>query len=146
MESLRQMIKDCLLLEKEIYLKEIAEKSELKVKLENNIQDLKSKIRNYEITKQKCIYENSNLTRMIKLLGESNDRYVHRNEEMLILFEEIQQIKRNIDSIIQDTVLIKKCISDEKDNINNLHISIQKMNRNISEINVSVFIFIYVSL
>ena len=51
MESLRQMIKDCLLLEKEIYLKEIAEKSELKVKLENNIQDLKSKIRNYEITK-----------------------------------------------------------------------------------------------
>ena len=140
------MIKDCLLLEKEIYSKEIAEKSELKVELENNIQDLKSKIRNYEITKQKCIYDNTNLTRMIKLLGESNDRYVHRNEEMLMLFEDIQQIRSNIDSITQDTLSIKKCINEEKDNIKNLQILIQKMNRNISEINVSIVIFICVSL
>lgn len=138
------MIKDCLLLEKELYSKEIAEKSELKVDLENNIQDLKSKIRNYEIIKQKCIYDNTNLTRMIRLLGESNDRYVHRNEEMLTLIEEIQQIKSNIDSITQDTVSVKKSILNEKENIKNLQLLIQKMNRNISDVNVSIFIFICV--
>ena len=141
-DNLRKMIENVLQLERECCAKEIAEKKEIKEEIKENIKELKSSLRNYEIIKQKCIYENTNLKRMIKLLSESNDRYIQRKEEIEQLINDIKVLSEGIKLVWEETSYIKKCIEDEKENIENIKKSIRKMNKNISQVNVSYIIFI----
>lgn len=141
-DNLRKMIENVLQLERECCAKEIAEKKEIKEEINDNIKELKSTLRNYEIIKQKCIYENTNLTRMIKLLSESNDRYIQRKEEIEQLINDNKILREEINLVWEETSYIKKCIEDEKENIENIKELIRKMNKNISQVNVSYIIFI----
>ena len=136
------MIENVLQLERECCAKEIAEKKEIKEEINDNIKELKSTLRNYEIIKQKCMYENTNLTRMIKLLSESNDRYIQRKEEIEQLINDNKILREEINLVWEETSYIKKCIEDEKENIENIKELIRKMNKNISQVNVSYIIFI----
>lgn len=136
-KSLQQMIEGVLLVEKEVYEKEINEKTEKKEELSNNVNDIKKYIRNYQVNKQKYTWENCKLVRLINHLKESNNRYMDRNQKINQVVEDIKSIQEELSVIKQNTKEAKEMVKKEKEKLASVNKSVQTMNKNISDITVS---------
>lgn len=136
-KSLQQMIEGVLLVEKEVYEKEINEKTEKKEELSNNVNDIKKYIRNYQVNKQKYTWENCKLVRLINHLKESNNRYMDRNQKINQVVEDIKSIQEELSVIKQNTKEAKEMVKKEKEELASVNKSVQTMNKNISDITVS---------
>lgn len=136
-KSLQQMIEGVLLVEKEVYEKEINEKTEKKEELSNNVNNIKKYIRNYQVNKQKYTWENCKLVRLINHLKESNNRYMDRNQKINQVVEDIKSIQEELSIIKQNTKEAKEMVKKEKEELASVNKSVQTMNKNISDITVS---------